>query len=100
MNHRIAYWLAGAALLLAVAGGSIAGDHAILSIREIHIDDLVARLEPAALAIAPYHLSAGAEYLALMGGGGVRSDPLIQAVSSEVPLVTVETPEIAHEGLS
>jgi hypothetical protein len=100
MNRRIAYRLAGAALLLGVVGGSIAGDRARLSIREIHIDDLVAGLEPAALAIAPYHLSAGAEYLALMGGGGVRSDPLVQAVSSEAPLVTAETPEIAHEGLS
>jgi hypothetical protein len=69
MNPRIAYWLAVAALLLGVVGGSIAGDRAILSIREIHIDDLVAGLEPAVLAIAPYHLSAGAEYLTLMGAG-------------------------------
>ena len=86
--------------MLGVVGGTVVGDRAILFIREIYIADLVGGLEPVALVIAPYRLSAGAEYLALMGGGGVRSDPLIQAVSSEAPLVTAETPEIAHEGLS
>ena len=38
MNHRIAHWLAVAALLLGIVGSGIAGDRVIPSIGEFVID--------------------------------------------------------------